>query len=151
MAAVLLHAGWNRSAYLTGRFENGALILLTYLLVMMPTFVGMLLVVVLSLRREGRILREHLRADVATGLLTESEYQLVCSVRSRLSASYSALARGGFGHWRARTRLNRAAGELAFHRARAARGIRARGTTDAEREQTYLRQIYELRLLLERK
>jgi hypothetical protein len=147
----LLHAGWNASAYLTGRFDNGAFILLTYFLVMMPTFAGMLLVVVLSLRREGRILREHLRSEVATGLLTESEYRVVCSVRGRLAASWSALARGGFAQWRARTRLNRAAGELAFQRSRAARGIRARGATDAEREQIYLRQIYELRLQLERK
>jgi RsiW-degrading membrane proteinase PrsW (M82 family) len=151
IAAVTLHAGWNASAYLAGRFENGAFVLLTYFLVMMPTFLGMLVVVVLSLRREGRILREQLRADVSTGLLSESEYACLCSVSGRMSASYSALARGGFGLWRARTQLNRAASELAFHRSRAARGINPHGTTNAEREQTYVRQIHDLRLQLERK
>jgi protease PrsW len=150
-AAVLLHAGWNGSVYMAGAFDNGAFVLLTYFLVMMPTFLGMLIVVVLSLRREGRILREHLRADVAAGLLTESEYLCLCSVRGRMSASYSALSRGGVGLWRARAQLNRAASELAFHRSRAARGIRPRGTTNAEREAMYVRQIYDLRLQLERR
>src|SRR3712207_6684256 len=78
ITAMLFHAGWNASAYLAGRFENGAFVLLTYFLVMMPTFFVMLVVIVLSLRREGRILREHLRADVSTGLLSESEYERLC-------------------------------------------------------------------------
>ncbi|HVF44679.1 MAG TPA: PrsW family intramembrane metalloprotease [Pyrinomonadaceae bacterium] len=151
VAAMLFHAGWNASAFLTGMFENGAIVLLTYFLVMMPTFFVMLVVIVFSLRREGRILREHLRADVSTGLLSESEYQRLCSVTGRMAASCSALAGGGFGHWRARAQLNRAASELAFHRSRAARGISPRGTTNAEREQSYVRQIYDLRLRLEGK
>lgn len=151
VAAIMFHAGWNASALLTGMFENGAIVLLTYFLVMMPTFFVMLVVIVFSLRREGRILREHLRADVSTGLLSESEYACLCSVTGRMGASYSALARGGFGRWRARAQLNRAASELAFHRSRAARGIRPRGTTNEEREQSYVRQIYDLRLRLEGK
>jgi RsiW-degrading membrane proteinase PrsW (M82 family) len=151
VAAVLFHAGWNASAFLTGQFENGAFVLLTYFLVMMPTFFVMLVVIVFSLRREGRILREHLRADVSAGLLPETEYACLCSVTGRMVASYSALARGGFGQWRARAQLNRTASELAFHRARAARGINPRGTTNTEREQSYVRQIYDLRLRLERK
>lgn len=151
VTAIMFHAGWNASAFLTGMFENGAIVLLTYFLVMMPTFFVMLVVIVFSLRREGKILREHLRADVSTGLLSESEYARLCSVTGRMAASCSALASGGFGHWRARAQLNRAASELAFHRSRAARGIRPRGTTNEEREQSYVRQIYDLRLRLERK
>jgi len=149
--AVLLHAGWNASARLTVLNDNGAYVLLTYFLVMMPTFLGMLLVVGLSLRREGRILREQLRCDLATGLITESDYLCLCSVRGRMGASFGALTGGGVSAWLARTRLNRAAGELAFHRSRVARGIRARGATDAEREALYVQQIYRLRLQLERK
>jgi len=151
LAAVLLHAGWNTSARLSGLNENGAYVLLTYFLVMMPTFFGMLLVVALSLRREGRILREHLRRDLASGLITEADYACLCSVGGRMGASYRALAAGGFSHWRARARFNRAASELAFHRSRVARGICPRGATDAEREADYVRQIYRLRLQLERK
>ena len=149
--AVLLHAGWNASARLAGLYDNGAYVILTYFLVMMPTFFGMLLVVVLSLRREGRVLREHLRADVARGLITEAEYLRLCSVRGRTAASCRALASGGLALWRARARFNRAASELAFHRSRVARGVRSRGGADAEREADYLRQIYRLRLQLEGK
>jgi RsiW-degrading membrane proteinase PrsW (M82 family) len=151
VAAMLLHAAWNASANIAGQTENGAYVLLTYFLVMMPTFFGMLVVIALSLRREGRVLREQLRRDCATGLLSESEYLCICSVRGRMSASWGALARGGFSHWRARTKLNRAASELAFHRSRVARGIHSHGQADDEREADYLRQIYSLRLQLERK
>ena len=150
-AAVLLHAGWNASANQSNQTENGLYVLLTYFFVMMPTFFGMLLIVALSLRREGRVLREQLRRDCASGLLSEADYNCLCSVRGRMGASWGALARGGFSNWRARTKFNRAASELAFHRSRVARGIHSHGTTDAEREANYLQQIYNLRLQLERK
>jgi RsiW-degrading membrane proteinase PrsW (M82 family) len=150
-AAVLLHAGWNASARLTAAYEDGAFVLLTYFLVMMPTFFGMLLVIFLSLRREGRVLREHLRGDVLRGLITETEYHCLCSVTGRAGATYRALARGGYSHWRARTRFNRAASELAFHRARVARGIRPRGADAHNVEADYVQQLYRLRLQLEGK
>ena len=150
-AAVLLHAGWNFSAWSAGVTENGAYVLLTYLLVMMPTFVGMLIVVLLSLRREGRILREHLRPDLERGLFSQEEYLCLCSLTGRAAASWRALSLGGRASWRARKHFNRAASELAFHRSRVARGVHARGTSDAEREAFYMQQIYRLRQQLERK
>src|SRR5215216_3831519 len=150
-AAVLLHAAWNASARLTSAYENGAYVLLTYFFVMMPTFFGMLLVIFLSLRREGRVLREHLRPDVMRGLFTEAEYECLCSVTGRAGASYRALARGGYANWRARVRYNRAASELAFHRSRVARGIRPRGAAPHDVEADYVQQLYRLRLQLEGK
>ncbi|MFL6257588.1 MAG: PrsW family intramembrane metalloprotease [Pyrinomonadaceae bacterium] len=150
-AAVVLHAAWNASARMASAYENGAYVLLTYFLVMMPTFFGMLLVIFLSLRREGRVLREHLRADVLRGLISESEYDCLCSVVGRSGATYRALARGGFSHWRARTRFNRAASELAFHRSRVARGIRPHGAAPQDVEADYVQQLYRLRLQLEGK
>ena len=149
-AAIILHAGWNASAYFTSTSDNGLYIVLTYFLVMMPAFATMLVIVALSLRREGRILREHLRRDVASGLLTEAEYACLCSLRGRFAASLRALTRSGPGAWRARARLNSAASELAFHRCRVARGIGSRGATAAEREAAYMQQIYRLRLQLEK-
>jgi RsiW-degrading membrane proteinase PrsW (M82 family) len=149
--AVVLHAAWNASARLTAAYEDGAYVLLTYFLVMMPTFFGMLLVIFLSLRREGRVLREHLRPDVLRGLITEAEYDRLCSVFGRAGATYRALARGGYAHWRARARFNRAASELAFHRSRVARGIRPRGAAPHEVEADYVQQLYRLRLQLEGK
>jgi RsiW-degrading membrane proteinase PrsW (M82 family) len=149
-AAILFHAAWNASVFYTAKYDDGAYVLLTYFLVMVPTFGAMLVVVALSLRREGRILREHLLHYAQSGLIPREEYLLLCSVRGRFSASCGALTRRGLSAWRARTRLNRAAGELAFHRNRVARGIRSRGATDEEREAAYVEQIYRLRMQLER-
>ena len=150
-AAVVLHAAWNASARLTSAYDDGAFVLLTYFLLMVPTFFGMLLVIFLSLRREGRVLREHLRPDVLRGLITEAEYRCLCSVTGRAGATYRALARGGYAHWRARARFNRAASELAFHRSRVARGIRTRSAAPHDVEADYVQQLYRLRLQLEGK
>jgi len=149
-AAVLLHAGWNFSAWDAAIHDNGAYVLLTYALVMMPTFAGMLIIVALSLRHEGRILREHLLPDCQRGLFSHEEYLCLCSLSGRASSSWRALADGGPSGWRARKQFNRAASELAFHRSRVARGVHARGTTDAEREALYVQQLYRLRLQLEK-
>ncbi len=149
-AAVLLHAGWNASARMTSVREDGAYVLLTYFLVMMPTFFGMLLVIGLSLRREGRVLREHLRPEVARGLMPEAEYLRICSLRGRAGSTCRALFEGGLSHWRARTRLNRAASELAFHRSRVARGVHPRDDEAARRDADYVQQIHRLRLQLEK-
>jgi RsiW-degrading membrane proteinase PrsW (M82 family) len=122
--AVGLHAAWNASAFFAGQTENGLIMLASYFVVMVPTFLALLAVVGFALRREGRILREQLQA--------------------RTGASFGALTSGGVAAWRARLRLNRAASELAFHRHRVARGVISRDGRDAEREAAYVRQIYEL-------
>ena len=142
--AVLLHAAWNASAFFTGATENGLIMLGSYFVVMVPTFVSLLAVVGFALRREGRVLREQLRADCERGLFTHDEYLRLCSLRQRAGASFGALTRRGLAAWRARMRLNRAASELAFHRHRVARGVTSRDGRDAEREAVYLRQIHEL-------
>jgi RsiW-degrading membrane proteinase PrsW (M82 family) len=148
--AVVLHAGWNASARMTALNEDGAYVLVTYFLVMMPTFFGMLAVIALSLKSEGRVLREHLRPEVARGLLTEAEYLRICSVRGRAGSTCRALLDGGLSHWRARSRLNRAASELAFHRSRVARGVRPRDAEADRREADYVQQIHRLRTQLEK-
>jgi RsiW-degrading membrane proteinase PrsW (M82 family) len=142
--AIVLHAAWNASAFFTGATENGLIMLGSYFVVMVPTFISLLAVVVFALRREGRVLREQLRADCERGLFTHDEYQRLCSLRQRAGASFGALTRGGLSAWLTRMQLNRAASELAFHRHRVARGITSRDGRDAEREAAYVRQIYEL-------
>jgi hypothetical protein len=109
----------------------------------------MLLVIFLSLRREGRVLREHLRPEVTRGLFSEAEYLRLCSVRGRAASTCRALAAGGLSHWRARSRFNRAASELAFHRSRVARGVHPRDAEAARREDDYVQQLHRLRLQLE--
>src|SRR5215207_2311582 len=142
--AVLLHGAWNGTVYMGSRMESGVLILLTYFVVMVPIFAGLLTAIVLALRHEGRVLREHLWRDCERGVFSREEYLRLCSLRARAGASFDALTRGGVARWRARRQLNGLASELAFHRSRVARGITARDGSDAQREAGYVRQIYEL-------
>jgi hypothetical protein len=131
MAAISMHSIWNGSGVLFG----GGAFILTYILIMIPAFFIMLVVIILALRREGQIVREHLIPDYQAGLLTEQEYKQLGSITGRMGASFNALSRGGLGHWRTARQLNQMASELAFHRNRVARGISA---ADArEREAAY--------------
>ncbi len=129
-AAISLHAIWNGSAVLFG----GPGFLLTYVFLMVPAFFIMFVVIALALRREGQIIREHLAPDLHGGLLTRQEYDQLGTIRGRMGSAYNAFSRGGFGHWRACRELNQTASELAFHRSRVARGIRAHDSPEREAE-----------------
>jgi RsiW-degrading membrane proteinase PrsW (M82 family) len=138
MAAISMHSIWNGSGVLFG----GGAFILTYILIMIPAFFIMLVVIMLALRREGQIVREFLVPDYQGGLLTQDEYNRLCSIFGRMGLSFDALTRGGFGHWKAARQLNQTASELAFHRSRVARGITA---ADArEREAAYQRALEDL-------
>jgi RsiW-degrading membrane proteinase PrsW (M82 family) len=131
MAAISMHSIWNGSGVLFG----GGAFILTYILIMIPAFFIMLVVIILALRREGQIVREYLTPEHQGGLLLPHEYKQLGSVSGRMGASFNALSRGGFSHWRIARQLNQIASELAFHRSRVARGIIA---ADArEREAAY--------------
>jgi RsiW-degrading membrane proteinase PrsW (M82 family) len=136
MAAMSMHSIWNGSGVIFG----GAAFILTYILIMIPAFFIMLVVIILALRREGQIVREHLIPDYRAGLLTEQEYKQLGSVTGRMGASFNAFSRGGFGHWQAARRLNQTASELAFHRNRVARGISA---ADAQQREAAYRLALE--------
>jgi RsiW-degrading membrane proteinase PrsW (M82 family) len=142
-AAMGLHALWNLSASFEGWF------LVLYLLVMVPAFVAVLWVVRTSLRREGRVIREHLAHLVHVGALPAGELDCLCRVRSRLRASATAFRRGGLRRWRARRELHRIASELAFHRWRTARGLSMGAEADAAREAEYMLRFSEICRVLE--
>ena len=143
--AIILHSSWNTSLYISQRSENGLIALAMYFVVMVPIFIGVLLTVFFALRREGRILREHLRCDVERGFLTAEEFSRLCTVRGRMGSSFNSLRRSGVGAWRARMQFNSTASELAFHRNRIARGFVRGDGSEHEREAGYLRLMYELR------
>lgn len=136
--AIALHSLWNLAASFEGWFFA------LYVMVMLPTFVGVLMLIYLSLRREGRVLREHLGPLVGDGILTADELECLCQVRARMGASVTAWRRGGIPHWRARRELHRVASELAFHRWRVLRGLTLGPEADARREAEYLRRLCEL-------
>ncbi|HEX6747490.1 MAG TPA: PrsW family intramembrane metalloprotease [Longimicrobium sp.] len=138
-AAVGLHALWNWAA----GYDDTWFVTL-YALVMFPAFMGLLVIVYLSLVREGRIIREHLGALVEDGMLTPDELDRLCVVRSRLRSTYRAWRTGGMARWRAQRELHRMASELAFHRWRVQRGLSQGAEADARREALYLRRLEAL-------
>lgn len=135
--AMFLHFLWNFTASL------GALFLVSYVLIMVPVFMGVLILVFFSLRREGEVVRAQLQAEVYSGVLTPEELAELGTVSGRWSASWRALQRGGPPAWRARGELNQTASELAFHRRRVAAGI-TDPHEDAARDAAYVARLQEL-------
>lgn len=81
--AVFLHSVWNTAATLSGMV----------VLVMLPLWLffvtGFFVMVMLLVRRKGRIIGEHLKDEVLTGHLTVAELELVTSVWSWWRATFS--------------------------------------------------------------
>lgn len=131
LMAIFMHSIWNGSAV----FGGGGVFVLTYLFVMIPAFLIMLVVIAFALRREGQVVREYLVIDLQRGFLTEEEYKQLGSILGRMGSSYNAFSRSGMKGWRARRRFNQLASELAFHRNRVARGVYS-GDHDVLSEET---------------
>lgn len=138
LAAISMHIIWNGS----GTIFGATAFKLTYIVIMIPAFFIMLVVIILALRREGQIVREYLGPDYQGGILTQKEYDQLCSVRGRMGSSLNAFSRGGFSHWQTARQLNQTASELAFHRNRIARGIAA--AQAREQEAAYQRALQDL-------
>jgi RsiW-degrading membrane proteinase PrsW (M82 family) len=114
--AMLLHAIWNLSATM------GLMFFATYVVVMVPAFLAVVLIAIFSLRREARLIRKHLEHVVGEGVLSSDDVVEVTSVRHRIAASTRALLQGGVRIWIARRRFHALATELAFHAWRTSRG-----------------------------
>jgi len=140
LMAMAMHAIWNGSGAVGGILG----FLLTYVVFMVPAFLIILVVIIFSLLREGRIVREFLLPDLQRGVLNQQEYEQLCSIFRRMGGSYNALSRGGMVHWRASRQFNQMGSELAFHRSRVARGIVSSEQAAREREAAYLQILQEL-------
>jgi RsiW-degrading membrane proteinase PrsW (M82 family) len=140
MMAIFMHSIWNGSA----TFGGGGVFLLTYIVVMIPAFIIMLVVIGFALRREGQVVREYLVIDLDRGFLTQEEYKELGSILGRMGSSYSAFSRSGMRGWRARRRFNQLASELAFHRSRVARGVYSADHDTLEQETAYLHALQGL-------
>jgi RsiW-degrading membrane proteinase PrsW (M82 family) len=127
--AIALHGLWNKAAAL------GCVFFVVYFLVMLPAVGIVLLVAFLALKGEGRIVRERLAPEVASGLVPAHEFDGLCCVRGRLDAAVRAYFSGGRAAWRARQAFEHTASELAFLRERVARGQQP---PDPELEARYL-------------
>jgi hypothetical protein len=116
VAAVLLHSAWNTSA-----IDDTAFVA-TFLGVMFPVFVALIVVSLVARRRDGRRVAAYLAPEVETGLLSPGELQALSSLRGRAKARKAAKAAGGRDAGRARAELHRVATDLAFLRHRRALG-----------------------------
>ena len=138
--AMFMHSLWNAAAVIGG----GVAFLLIYIVVMVPAFLIVLVVIALSLRREGQVIRQFLVTDIDRGLFTREEYEQLGSITRRMGSSFNALSRSGMKGWRARRRFNQLASELAFHRSRVSRGIHSHKHDPAAQEAAYLHALQAL-------
>jgi RsiW-degrading membrane proteinase PrsW (M82 family) len=143
IAAMVMHGLWNLSAILAS--VSPLIFIASYVLLMVPIFITAIVVVILGLRREGRIVRDYLACDLQAGNLSQAEYAQLCSVRGRMGSSFKALRTSGLSAWRARMKLHQLASELAFHRSRAARGFYTDDERARAREAEYIRDLEGLR------
>ena len=92
--AVFLHMVWNGSATLLGGSAVGMVIFLLMFLLWLAFVAAFLIIVIVLVRRRGKIIRAHLVDEVALGHLTQAELDLTVSVFGGLRAYF---ARGGKG------------------------------------------------------
>jgi RsiW-degrading membrane proteinase PrsW (M82 family) len=137
LMAIFMHSIWNGSAV----FGGGGVFVITYILVMVPAFIILLVVIALALRREGQVVREFLIIDLQQGVLTREEYDALGSIIGRMGSSFKALSQSGVRGWRARRRLNQLASELAFHRSRVSRGVHSTTQDVLAQEAAYLQAL----------
>ncbi len=104
-AAVVLHMLWNGSATLADSFAGGGALFLFMLPVWLVFVAAFLAIVIVLVRRRGKIIRAFLEDEVALRTLTKEEVDLVCSA---------------FGHVKARVRYGRKGVELVRAAARLA-------------------------------
>jgi RsiW-degrading membrane proteinase PrsW (M82 family) len=139
LMAIFMHSIWNGSAV----FGGGAVFILTYVIVMVPAFIIILVVISLALRREGQVVREFLVIDLERGLFTQEEYKQLGSIIGRMGSSFNALSKTGVKGWRCRMRFNQLASELAFHRSRVSRGVHSNQDVSTQ-EAAYLYALQNL-------
>ena len=107
--AVALHAAWNGSAVLSDMLKFPLFFLALPLWFLFLAVFGV--IVILLVRREGQIIRKHLRDEVLIGNLSEAELELVCSPIGRIRALFlkglagrrfvDAASRLGLSKWHA--------------------------------------------------
>ena len=140
LMAIFMHSIWNGS----GAIFGGGGFLLTYIVIMVPAFVILLVVIGIALYREGQLVREFLLCDLERGTLTRQEYDQLGSIFGRMGSSFNALTQTGMKGWRTRMRFNQMASELAFYRCRVSRGIYSGVTNLNEVENEYIQAVSSL-------
>jgi protease PrsW len=118
LVAVVLHAMWNGSATVGG----GEAFFGVYLFIMLPLFVGMIILVSWQRHREHRTVAAQLPGFAAAGWIAPSEVQLLSSLAGRSRWQRAVRRRSGRAAAKAVADYQAAVTELAFLRARMSRG-----------------------------
>ncbi len=129
--AITLHGIWNLSATLGGW-------MIAYVVVLIPTLIGVLILIQVVQRKEAKILKEFLASDFQAGRFSQVEYEAMCSMRKRSNVLWKMLTQGGLKEWQNALQFFQIAGELAFHRWRVARFIIPYDENSRLKEQEYL-------------
>jgi RsiW-degrading membrane proteinase PrsW (M82 family) len=126
LAAVLMHAWWNGSAFLGG----GSYFLLTYLFAMVPGFFAMVALALWGRAREGRLIAHALHDLTRYGYLTQAELPWLVSLKARREARRRAAAHGGSEAARLVRDYQQQAVELATLHHRVLRGTAPSGSRE---------------------
>lgn len=109
VGAILVHFVWDELPSTVDLFVHGPLLV-----------AGWIALVTGELRRETRIVREHLAEEVDAGVLSARDVESLCSVRGRVRESIAAFRRGGLRGWDTHDHFQDTAGSLAVLRYRVA-------------------------------
>jgi RsiW-degrading membrane proteinase PrsW (M82 family) len=158
--AVVQHAAWNALAasvvlpMLLGALADNILLglfvvspIVSFIFIS-PGLLTLLVIAALAGRREARAIRDFLGPEVQSGLLTPSEYRILCSSWRRLMEEWRALVLRGPGAWLATRQLHDLATELAFRRWHLSRGETLKGEQKAFSDEEYRRRILAARARL---
>jgi protease PrsW len=118
LVSVALHALWNGSATIAG----GLGFVLVYIVIMVPLFIGMVVLVVWQRRREQRVVAAELPGFASVGWIAPSEVGLLASLASRRGWRTTVRRQAGADAAKAVAAYHATVTELAFLRARMARG-----------------------------
>ena len=111
LGAMLLHGIHNLFATLSGELCFGLLVSLV------SDWAGVLVILVviwLAAKREKRWITTHLLPEVESGLISQADYDMICSYRRRQAALWRARLRMDRGETRRLDRLTQLATDLAF-------------------------------------
>lgn len=130
--------------------SNNGLVIGVCLGALVSDYGGILLIMGVAIGssiREGQVIRETLREEVALGRFTQDEYDILMSGRKRWGARWRTLTSRGFKRWRQTGRFFDLATELAFRKHRMLDGdpihqnISARDIARIRREIDALRSV----------
>lgn len=129
--AVFLHALWNGAAVFVGGIGGGGAYLLFYLFVWVPLFLIMFGVMIYMVRREAKLIKEMLVIEVARGLISSQQLELVGSSIARAKWLISSITSGNWKKFSAQRRFLRAVTKLAFCYWHVARASQANSQTQS--------------------